>query len=75
MEDMISLCATAGQRRFLQELGMCIGVRKWADDVSRMWEEPGVKRRDKEDSVQGGQEMEYSMDLVSQVKSRCASCL
>jgi len=72
MEGILSLCATPTQRRFLQELGMCIGVRKWAEDVTMMWEEPGAEERRKKaregDQGRKPAEDQLAMELVSDKK-------
>ena len=39
VDGLISRCATSEQRRFLQDLGMSVGIRKWSDNVLTMWED------------------------------------
>ena len=67
MEGILSLCAMPTQRRFLQELGMCVGVRKWTEDVTTMWEDPVEERRKRiREGEVGSQAVEgqLAMELV-----------
>lgn len=36
---LLALCKTMHERRFLQSLGMAIGVKSWADDFTTMLQE------------------------------------
>ncbi len=62
MENLVNICSTQQQRWYLQELGMSVGVRKWADDVMAMWQEsrePGKIERE-----HGSQGVERDVSVV-----------
>lgn len=56
VDAMVSSCATSYQRRFLQELGMSVGIRRWSDDVATMWED--AKERDRKERKRGRDEFD-----------------
>lgn len=43
VHELIDLCASPGERRFFQALGMCLGYSTWAEDRKVMMEEGSKK--------------------------------